>query len=154
VGTPWPEAKPEGVKEKIRVKKTIPPAGYRDLWFATLRYEWSTMVVLPASSGASALPVARALAEVGGVDLISAEGVTPSSSSRVTQDMLAYATRGRVIVALDAIVSNPAGLPVVLAADAALLCVTLGETEIASARRTLEMVGRDQFIGCVTIASR
>jgi hypothetical protein len=132
-------------------KKGIPQDEFRDLWFATLRHEWSALVIVPAQDGTSTIPIARILAEIGGVDLICAEGVSPGSSTRVTQDMLAYATRGRVIVALDPVISNPSALPVALAADAALLCVTLGETEIASARRTVEMIGRDRFIGCVTL---
>jgi hypothetical protein len=133
-------------------KKGVPRQDeFRDLWFAIVRQEWSALVLVPAHGGASAVPIAQLLSEIGGVDLICAEGVTPASSARVTQAMLASAARGRLIVALDPIVSNPAGLPVALAADAALLCVILGETEIASARRTVEMIGLDRFIGCVTL---
>ena len=128
------------------------PDSFRDLWLATLRHEWSALVVVPAHAEDSAVNVARALAEIGEVDFIDAEDVTPTSSTRVTQDMLAQATRGRVVVALDPVVSNPAVLPIVLAADAALICITLGQTEIASARRTVELIGRERFIGCVTVA--
>jgi hypothetical protein len=125
---------------------------FRNLWFAIVRHEWSALAVLAAHAGRpSALIVARALAEIGGIQLISAEGVTPASSTRITQEMLICAARGRVVVGLDPVVSNPAGLTVALAADAALLCVALGETDIASARRTLEMVGHDRFIGCVAL---
>jgi hypothetical protein len=108
--------------------------------------------VVPAHAEDSAVNVARALAKIGEVDFIDGEDVTPSSSTQVTQDMLAQATRGRVVVALDPVVSNPAVLPIVLAADAALICITLGQTEIASARRTVELIGRERFIGCVTVA--
>ncbi len=131
------------------------PEDIRDLWFASLRHEWSALVVLPADDrGASALPLAGALAKIGGIELVCAEGVTPDSSTRLTQDMLAAAARGRTIIALDPVVSNPAGLAIALAADAVLLCVTLGQTEIAAARRTVELIGRDRFIGCVTLANR
>ena len=128
------------------------PDSFRDLWAATLKHEWSALVVVPAHAEDSAVNVARALAKIGEVDFIDGEEVTPSSSTRVTQDMLAQATRGRVVVALDPVVSNPAVLPIVLAADAALICITLGQTEIASARRTVELIGRERFIGCVTVA--
>jgi hypothetical protein len=125
---------------------------FRNLWFATVRHEWSALAVLPAHAGGpSALIIARALAEIGGIQLISAEGVTPASSTRITQEMLVCAARGRVVVALDPVVSNPAGLTIALAADAALLCVELGQTEIAAARRTLQMIGHDRFIGCVAL---
>ncbi len=152
MGSLWPKRQSQKLEGTVRMPiKAVPQDQFRDLWFATLRHEWSALVLVPAHEGASAVPVARLLAEIGGVDLICAEGVTPGSSTRVTQGMLASATRGRVIVALDPVVSNPAGLPVALAADAALLCVMLGKTEIASARRTVEMIGLDRFIGCVTL---
>lgn len=153
MGSPRPKKQPsEEVEGTARTPiKGVPQDEFRDLWFAAVRQEWSSLVVVPAHAGASAIPVARHLAEIGGVDLICAEGVTPGSSTRVTQGMLASAARGRVIVALDPLVSNPAGLPVALAADAALLCVILGQTEIASARRTVEMIGLDRFIGCIAL---
>jgi hypothetical protein len=106
---------------------------------------------VPACAEDPAVNVARALAEIGKVDFIDAENATPSSCTRVTQDLLAHATHGRVVVAVDPVVSNPAALPVVLAADAALICITLGQTEIASARRTVELIGSERFIGCVTV---
>jgi hypothetical protein len=134
-------------------KKGVQRDQFRDLCLATLRQEWSALIIVPADSAGSALPLARTLAEIGGIDLISAVGVTPDSAARVTQEMLAY-HRGRVVVALEAVVSNPAGLPIALAADVALLCVTLGRTEIAAARRTIEMIGRERFIGCVTFSPR
>src|SRR5215472_8045529 len=152
VGSLRPKRQPSEVEGAVRMPtKGVPDDEFRDLWFATLRQEWSALVVVPAHGGASAVPIARSLAEIGGVDLICAEGVTPGSSTSITQGMLASAARGRVIVALDPLVSNPAGLPVALAADAALLCVTLGQTEIASARRTVEMIGLDRFIGCIAL---
>ena len=58
-------------------------------------------------------------------------------------------TTPTMIVALEPVVSNPLGIAVALAADAALLCITLGETPLASAKRTVELVGRERFIGCV-----
>ena len=59
----------------------------------------------------------------------------------------------QVIVALEPVVSNPLGIAIALAADAALLCVTLGETPVVSARRTVEMIGRERFLGCVVVRS-
>jgi hypothetical protein len=59
--------------------------------------------------------------------------------------------QGRVIVAVDSVLSKPSGLGVVLAADVALLCIHMQATSLKSARRTIEMIGRDRFIGCITL---
>src|SRR5260370_7451413 len=61
------------------------------------------------------------------------------------------AATAQVIVALEPVVSNPLGIAVAMAADAALLCVTLGEAPLASAKRTIEMIGRERFIGVVVV---
>ena len=60
-------------------------------------------------------------------------------------------TPGKVIVALESVVSNPFGIAVALAADAALLCMTLEETLMDSARRTVELIGPERFIGCAVV---
>jgi hypothetical protein len=56
-----------------------------------------------------------------------------------------------VIVSLEPVVSNPLGIAVALAADAALLCITLGETLLASAKRTVDLIGPERFIGSVVL---
>ena len=38
-----------------------------------------------------------------------------------------------------------------LAADAALLCVEMGTTAIAAARETMQIVGAQRFLGCITL---
>jgi hypothetical protein len=56
-----------------------------------------------------------------------------------------------VIVALDPLVSNQAAIGVAMLADAALLCVRMGKTDSASARRTIELIGRERVLGCVAL---
>lgn len=137
---------------------TLPSADLQRLWFATLKKEWSSLVVLPAHPEGSASFVARSLAQIGSlhrdgsIKLISAEGVGVSGTSRLIIDMTSHVSSGgMVIVVLDSVLSNPTGIPVALAADAVLLCVHLGETETESARRTIEMIGADRFVGAVAI---
>jgi hypothetical protein len=60
----------------------------------------------------------------------------------------------RVIVALEPVVANPFGIAVALASDAALLCLTLGETRLDSARRTVELIGPERFVGCAVVRRR
>jgi len=136
----------------------MPSAELQRLWFATLRKDWSSLVVLPAHPGGAATSVARALAQVGAIHkdspikLISGEGADLQNASRLIIDMTTHvASGGLVIVVLESVVSNPAGIPVALAADAALLCIQLGETDFDSAHRTVELLGESRFVGAVTL---
>ncbi|MFY0527025.1 hypothetical protein ACN28I_29090 [Archangium gephyra] len=66
--------------------------------------------------------------------------------------MMAYVEQGdRVVVLLDSVVANPVGLEVALAAERALLCVSLGTSDYTSARRTLDLIGKERFLGSVTL---
>ncbi len=135
-----------------------PSADMQRLWFATLKKDWSSLVVLPAHPGGAAASVARGLARIATlhkdapVKLISGEGADLQNASRLIIDMTSHvASGGLVIVVLESIVSNPAGIPVALAADAALLCIQLGETDFESAERTVELLGQSRFVGTVTL---
>lgn len=136
----------------------MPSPELQRLWFATLKKDWSSLVVLPAHPGGQAINVARALAQVAAVHkdapikLISGEGADLQNASRLIIDMTTHvASGGLVILVLESIVSNPAGIPVALAADAALLCIQLGETDFDSAERTVGLLGESRFVGAVTL---
>jgi hypothetical protein len=130
------------------------------LWFATLRKDWSSLVLVPAHSGGSASAVGRALAQVAtlhkdsSIKLISAEGCDLAGASRLIIDMTTHvATGGLAIVVLDSVLSNPAGIPIALAADSAVLCVQIGDADFESSRRTVEVLGKSRFLGAVTVAA-
>ena len=136
----------------------LPSSEMQRLWFATLKKDWNSLVVLPAHPGGAATGVARALAQVASlhkdsaIKLISGEGADLQNASRLIIDMTTHvAAGGLVIVVLESVVSNPAGIPVALAADAALLCIQLGETDFESAERTVELIGESRFVGAVTL---
>ncbi|MGZ3446883.1 MAG: hypothetical protein ACXU88_14450, partial [Myxococcaceae bacterium] len=57
----------------------------------------------------------------------------------------------RVLVLIDSVIARPSGIPVALAADAVVLCLTLGKTPVAAARETLKLIGAQRFVGCITI---
>jgi hypothetical protein len=135
------------------------------LWFSTLRRRWSSLAVIPAQDRTSAVSIASGLAAVGGnhggrpVTLFTPGEADLATVERLVKNAAAKGAAGaspdgpgesaRLVVALDPILSNPQGMGIALSADAALLCITLGETSIASARKTIELVGRERFIGCV-----
>jgi hypothetical protein len=54
---------------------------------------------------------------------------------------------GLVVVAVDAFATDMDGFHLVTAADAVLLCVSLGVTRLAAARRAVDLIGRDKVIG-------
>ncbi len=169
-------ARPMAREAMVRVP-TLPSRELQELWFATRRRDWRTLVVVPARPGSSALAIARALAEVGGfirmspVHVVNAEGLDLNRIAALVTDMTGgssvwtmNAPGGNAagydqsrsearIVALDPVVANPLVLPVALAADAVLLVLEPGKTLIAAARHTIELVGRDRIIGSVMIHS-
>jgi hypothetical protein len=136
--------------------KKAPSGDLQQLWFATLRREWSSLVVVPASVEASAPSIARALADNGElrkgspVKLIAAEGVDLAGSSQLIVEITTHVSKGGlVIVSIDPVTINQAGIPIAMAADAALMCVRLGWTDVATGRRAIELIGADKFIGSV-----
>jgi hypothetical protein len=137
---------------------TTPTSTLLQLWaMLNQRHRWSSLVVVPSHSGGSAAQVAHTILEVGSkhptpIHLLDAEGLELGSAPEVVNEMLAYVGQGdRVVVLLDSVLSNPVGLEVALAAERALLCVSLGTSDFASARRTLDLVGKQRFLGSVTL---
>jgi hypothetical protein len=58
----------------------------------------------------------------------------------------------RFVVALDSPVVNPVAIGVLTAADAALMLLEKGVSQIPQARRIIEIAGRERFIGAVVAA--
>lgn len=136
----------------------LPPRALQQLWFATLRTEWRSLVIVPAHADGSAAPVAKALAAVGAVHLgsavevVDAGHVSLEGASAVAQQMRAKVAAGaRAIVPVDSLVTSLAGLPIALAADAVLVAVALGVGDLRSARKTLELLGEGKVLGAVAI---
>lgn len=130
------------------------------LWFAALKTEWSSLAVLPAHANGSASAVAKGLAKVAAqhrdnaIKLITAQGADLAATSRVIIDLTQHVAHGGVaIVVLDSVLSNPAGIPIAMATDAALLCVELGVTDVSAAQKTVEIIGASRFLGAVTHSS-
>lgn len=150
----------------------IPSREVAELWFSLLRAKWTSLALIPAHPGGTALPLARQLARVGALHrgraprVISAEGLGLTEIAQITIDMTQgsrwtmsgnnvgqhdVAENGLVIVALEPIVTNPLGTAIALSADAVLLCIEIGVTTIESARHTIEQIGLERFIGSVVI---
>ena len=157
----------EGETTESQPGSTAPPRSLQRLWFAIQRLEWSTLVVLPAGPEISAHAFGGPLHQVGALAmgdrlrLIDATTVELRETAPLILDMAsaspvrAAAPRNeRVMVLLESVLSRPTGIPIALAADAAVLCVELGKTTLASARETIEIVGAQRFVGCVVLPPR
>jgi len=53
------------------------------------------------------------------------------------------------VVALDSPIVNPLAIGVITACDSALLLLLREQTTIPSARRTIELIGRERLLGAV-----
>ena len=144
-----------------------PPIDLQELWFRTLQFDWSSLVVVPTHSSCSAGRIAQALGDMAALQrgvpatqIVASDlnlgGTHELITAMVVRDpeVVPAGPKQRwygrnVVVAIDPVVSNPAGIAVVLAADAAILCVKLGQTRLEAAQRKLDLVGRERFIGCV-----
>ncbi|WXH29682.1 hypothetical protein WA016_03641 [Myxococcus stipitatus] len=137
---------------------TVPAPALQRLWFALERRGWAYLTVVPAHPGAPALEAATAILEAGApyaatqkIHLEDATGIAPAEAPRRVLELRERVSRGeRVVVIIDSVLTRPASLPLALAADGVLLCVTLGETDFGSANKTMEFIGADRFVGSVT----
>ncbi len=157
---PHGDAVPEVVEQQPQKPVSTAPSGtLLHLWaMLNQRTRWSSLVVVPSHGACSGRQAAQAILEVGSkqgstpIHFLDAEGLELGAAQHVVAEMMAYVEQGdRVVVLIDSIVSNPVGLEVALAAEKALLCVSLGTSDYGSARRTLELVGKERFLGSVTL---
>ena len=130
----------------------------QQLWLALLKRPWTSLVLASANADGSSWEVAEALAEVGQmhrgrpIKLMDAEGAALTEAAALVTEMTSHAAGGKpVLVAVGSLVENLAGVPLARAADAVLMCVTLGEAHFASAKRTVELIGAEKIVGCVAL---
>jgi hypothetical protein len=139
----------------------IPSLSLQQLWFSIQRHEWSSLVAVPADRDMPVMDFVKPLYDVGrlamgeNLRLVDARDVKLTRTAPLIVEITGGATRGkggeRVLVVIDSVLSHPSGVPVALATDAALLCVEMGKTSIAAARETLQIVGAQRFLGCITL---
>jgi hypothetical protein len=64
---------------------------------------------------------------------------------------LAISSEARLIISIPAVVSQPLGLATTQTADLTVLCVEVGRTRLADARRTMDLIGRERIAGCFLV---
>ena len=148
---------PPSTEEAAPPDSAVPSPELQRLWFALERHAWTFLTVVPAHPTAPALEAATAIIEAGApyaysqkIHLQDATGISPADAPRLVLAMRERIAHGeRVVVVLDSLLTRPASLPLALAADGCLLCVTLGETDFGAANKTIEYVGHERFVGSI-----
>ena len=151
-----PEGRPDAAAI-LRGRAVSPELSH--LWRAIQKTPWHSLAIVPADIATDARPVADALVTTASLmmgkapELLDGTGLTPSKAAMFILDMsLAAQPREHgAVVVLDAVATNEACIPVAIAADAVLLVATLKEATFAGFQRTLELLGRDRILGCVTL---
>lgn len=65
---------------------------------------------------------------------------------------LLVSSGARIIISIPAVVTEPLGLATTMNADAVVVCIELGKTRMADARRTVELIGRERIAGCFLVS--
>jgi hypothetical protein len=137
----------------------VDPLAMQQLWVAIQRRPWRSLAVVSGSEGISTIEVATVLSRIAWyyrgqpscvVDL---RDVSLRLLDYHLQEIAAQMNGGEqsTIISLRSIYENPTVASVVNVADAAVICVRLGVSKIASARRTVDEIGRDKFIGTIVL---
>ena len=134
--------------------------GFQQLWFQVQFRDWSSLVVVPADADIAAAGVATSLWKVGCAlsapppQLINCEKMGPSAIADLVASLsrsLVSAKDVRTVISIESVLSNPLGVGIARAADAVLLCVRRGQTKLDAAQRTIELIGRQCFIGSIVL---
>jgi hypothetical protein len=90
--------------------------------------------------------------------VVNAEKMGPAAIRELIADLsnppilVSPGDRRRIVISIESVLSNPLGIGIAQAADAVVLCVRKGRTKIAAARRTIELIGRERFVGSVVLS--
>jgi hypothetical protein len=130
----------------------------QQLWLSLQKRRWRSLAVLSASKGVGTLTVANNLAKIAW--WYSGQPSCVFDMRDLSLRLLEHQLRDmssqvegaeRVFIALRSAAENPTAVPLARAADACVLCVQLGRTNMTSAQKTLDAVGRDCFIGTILV---
>jgi hypothetical protein len=132
--------------------------GLQHLWLALRQRMWRSLAIVAAGPGMPTLDVANNLAKISWLYTGQPSGVVDlrDVSMRLLEHHLRAVTsqtsgEERIFLALRSIGENATTIPIAMAADAAVLCVELGTTEIRAAKKTLSAIGQDRFMGTVLV---
>jgi hypothetical protein len=129
------------------------------LWLALHRRPWRSLAVMSATKGVATIEVSNTLAKMAwwyagkATCVLDMRDLSLRLVKHQLDDMAAQFERAqRVFLALRSAAENPTAVLVARAADATVLCVELGKTNIKEALATIEAVGRDRVLGTILVS--
>jgi hypothetical protein len=146
-------------RERVRAAADAPPAEAGPLQrtcLAVLRGAWTTLAIVSADALSPAQPLATGLADVARayrlrpVRAVDGSTASPGQLAHL-QDELAAArgAEGRLVVAVGDPRRNPGAVPLLVHAEAVVIVVRLGATELRAVEEIVGLVGRERVLGCV-----
>jgi hypothetical protein len=134
-------------------------AAWQRIWLRAQGRDWVSLALIGTSqhSPEATMRVAGMLARISeelGHPLVVLDGrsVELRTMASIQARMRSLSARGtRAISVLQLPMYNPITVPIAQAADAAMLCVFIGESSVTSSEQTIEQVGRDRFLGTVIL---
>ena len=132
-----------------------------ELWMRMQRGAWRTLAIIPASAldSAASFAFARLLVRCGqsfgqAVELADLREIRMAQVGALLEVVdWRLQTGPRVILSTLSPEENPASVAFGRAADAAALCVTVGATSLTKARVAVSRVGRERFVGTISLAA-
>lgn len=151
----------DGVRFLARPDIVGGPEDWPPVWFSFAQHAWNSLVLVPAEPGLSVLALGRALAVAARtydertLGLVEAERAAPSRVHNIIAELRnRSAVDQRTIVTVSSPIDDNSAIPIIRGCDAAVLVVPLGDTAIATARRTIALIGRNVFLGAITVSAR
>jgi len=112
---------------------------------------WSAIEMPPSSLDEPGQDGPPAAIHVTSIQVAHGNGLPAEHPEAWDHDGPVVSSGARLIISIPPVVTQPLGLATAHAADLVVLCVEVGGTRLADARRTLELVGRERMAGCFLI---
>jgi hypothetical protein len=131
---------------------------WQPLWFSLLTRPWDSLAIIGSDTSTDVNQVADILATVGNregerrVRVVSALAATAPEVHGIVKGLSDASILGELtLVPCDPLRVNPAMLPILQATSGVVLVVRLGESRLASTKKTVGIVRRDRVFATVAI---
>jgi hypothetical protein len=128
------------------------------LWLALQRREWRSLAVMATGTSLQTLPVAEMLAQIAWCYrgqpscVFDLRDVSLRLADYQIREVHQQADAGaRVLIALRSAAENPTAVLIAREADAVVLCVQLGTTQVKAAEQAIADVGRERVLGTIIV---
>jgi hypothetical protein len=132
-------------------------ADWQRMWLRTQDLDWRTLALVPGDEQTSTLAVAHLIARLAGdrgesIRVADTRALRLNEVEAFLEEARREANRStRVIFATKSPSGSLAAVPLALAADCTILCVSPGSTSLAATRITIEEIGRTHFRGSLLV---